>query len=329
VVSNRTDNKAESNRVSREARKRDTAARAAWLYYIAGNTQEEIARRMSISRPAVQRLIAQATSEGLIKMRLDHPISACMELAEELQQRFELGFCQVVPSDPAHPEMVKGLAVCAADCLESYLVREQPVTLALGTGRAMRMSVDEVSTMQRPQHRIVSLVGTMALDGSASPYEVVMRLADRVGAQRFPMAAPVIAGSPEDRETLFNHPFILRVRELVAQADAAFVGVGHLQAGGPLHTDGFITAGELADLQAHGAVGDILGWAFDREGQLIRGSMNLRVVGVPLPELRQRPLIGVAGGPRKVPPLRAALGGRLLWGLITDEVAARGILDRN
>ena len=322
----KNDSKTERSRAMRDARKRDTAARAAWLYYIAGNTQEEIARRLAISRPAVQRLIALATGEGLIKMRLDHPISACMELAAELQTRFELSFCQVVPADPDHPDLVKGLAVCAAEWLENYLVREQPVTLALGTGRAMRAAVDEVSTMQRPQHRIVSLVGNMALDGSASPYEVVMRLADRVGAQRFPMAAPVIASDPGDRNTLLEHPFIRRIRELVAGADAAFVGVGHLQADGPLHTDGFINAEELADLQAHGAVGDILGWAFDRDGRVIADSVNLRVVGVPLAELRRRPLIGVVGGPKKILPLAAALRGRLLWGLITDELTAGAVL---
>ena len=58
----------------------DEAARAGWLYYVAGNTQDEIARKLGISRQAAQRLVSLAISERLIKVRLDHPIARCMAL---------------------------------------------------------------------------------------------------------------------------------------------------------------------------------------------------------------------------------------------------------
>ena len=68
----------------------DDAARAGWLYYVAGRTQDEIAAAMSISRQSAQRLVSLAVAERLIKVRLDHPISACLELAEGLKRRAEL-----------------------------------------------------------------------------------------------------------------------------------------------------------------------------------------------------------------------------------------------
>src|SRR5205085_11945645 len=77
----------------------DDAARAGWLYYVAGNNQEEIARKLSVSRQTAQRLVSLSVSEGLIKVRLDHPIGRCMELAEKLRQRFALDLSEVVPSD--------------------------------------------------------------------------------------------------------------------------------------------------------------------------------------------------------------------------------------
>src|SRR3712207_7609151 len=64
----------------------DQAARAAWLYYIAGNTQDEIAHKLNVSRQAVQRLVSLAVSEKLIKFRLDHPIRS-EEHTSELQSR--------------------------------------------------------------------------------------------------------------------------------------------------------------------------------------------------------------------------------------------------
>ena len=68
----------------------DEAARAGWLYYVAGNTQDEIARKLGISRQAAQRLVSLAISERLIKVRLDHPIARCMELAAALKLRYDL-----------------------------------------------------------------------------------------------------------------------------------------------------------------------------------------------------------------------------------------------
>ena len=83
----------------------DDAARAGWLYYVAGNTQDEIARKLGISRQSAQRLVSRAISERLIKVRLDHPIARCLELAAALKTRFDLRFCEVSPTDRASSSM--------------------------------------------------------------------------------------------------------------------------------------------------------------------------------------------------------------------------------
>ena len=69
----------------RHDRKLDLAARAAWLYYVAANTQDQIAEQLNVSRQAVQRLVSLAVSEKLIKFRLDHPLAAGMDLAQQLR----------------------------------------------------------------------------------------------------------------------------------------------------------------------------------------------------------------------------------------------------
>ena len=54
-----------------QQRRLDLAARAAWLYYVRGRTQDEIAAELNVSRQNAQRLVALAGSEGLVKFRLD------------------------------------------------------------------------------------------------------------------------------------------------------------------------------------------------------------------------------------------------------------------
>ena len=94
--------------------KLDDAARAGWLYYVAGNTQDEIARKMQISRQSAQRLVAIAISEKLVKVRLDHPIAWCLDLSEALKDRFGLRFCEVTPSDPESHSTTLGIANAAS-----------------------------------------------------------------------------------------------------------------------------------------------------------------------------------------------------------------------
>lgn len=58
----------------RQEEKLELAVRAAWLYHVAGNTQHEIARKLQISRPTAQRLVAFAFERGLIKVRVNHKV---------------------------------------------------------------------------------------------------------------------------------------------------------------------------------------------------------------------------------------------------------------
>jgi DNA-binding transcriptional regulator LsrR (DeoR family) len=288
----------------RQLRRRDLAARAAWLYYVAGNTQDQLAGKLNVSRQAAQRLVASAFADGLITFRIDHPIRACIELEEVLRKRFALNYAEVVPGD-ADQDGVLGLGGAAARQLEAHLSTKVPVVLALGTGRTLRAAVGQVEPMERPQHKVVSLVGTTTRDGRASAFDVVMRLADR--SQR---------------------PWQL-IRSLADGASIALVGIGTLdpQTEVPLLRDGFITETERDDLIRLGAVGDITGWAFDAEGRQIDGGSNARLTAIPHRLPLERLTIGVAGGRSKARAIAGALRGRLVSGLITDEAAARRILD--
>ena len=204
----------------------DEAARAGWLYYVAGNTQDEIARKLGISRQAAQRLVSLAISERLIKVRLDHPIARCMELAAALKLRYDLRFCEIAPTDPASTSSTLGIAQVAAAEFERWLRRSEPAIIGIGTGRTMRAVADQLPAMECPQHKLVALVGTTKTDGSASFYDVIIRVSDSVRAPHYPMPLPVIARSVEERELLTSLASVRSLFDLVERTDVSFVGVG-------------------------------------------------------------------------------------------------------
>ncbi len=314
-------------RFTAEATRLDDAARAGWLYYVAGNTQDEIARKLGVSRQSVQRLVSLAVSERLVKVRIDHPIGRCMDLARALRERYDLPYAEVVPSDPDHPDLLTGVAIVAAEELERVLKEPTEKIIALGTGRALKACVEQVSRMSCPQHKIVSLLGNMMSDGSATPYNATIRMADRVGAMQFPYPLPVLASDKEELTTLHMQEAVRNTIDLCKRADLTLVGIGNMDATAPLVVDGFVEDDELPELLALGAAGEITSWIYDSEGNLLDCAYNRRVASAPLDSNPNRKVIAVAVGPAKVKAIHAALTGRLVNGIITSEATAEALLN--
>lgn len=304
----------------------DDAARAGWLYYIAGHTQDEIAKKLKVSRATAQRLVSLCLSERLITFRLEHPIAACMELAKRLKDRFGLKYCEVAPTDLANPLNVAGLAERAAALLEQTLRSEKPVIVAIGTGRVMRAAVEQLAPMDCPNHQVVSLVGNISPDGSASFFDPLARLADLTKARHYPMPLPVFVSSEAERSQLLQIAAVTRVRAIAENADLRLVGIGQIDQAAQVHVDGFITRDELLEMMRLGAIGEVTAWAFDAEGHVIDGGTNKRVTSVPHRVVAESLTVGAALGPAKVTAIRAALKGQVLNGLITDEATAKALL---
>lgn len=309
-----------------ESSRLDDAARAGWLYYVAGHTQDQIAAALGISRQTAQRLVSLAMSEGLIKVRVDHPIANCLDLAARLKSRFALDLVEIAPSAADSSSTTIGVAEAAASQIERWLRSPKPIVMGIGTGRTLKAAIGQLPPMECSHHKIVSLTGNIAPDGSAAFYNVIFTMADRIKARSFPMPLPVIASSPEERKMLLSQPMIQPTLALAAKADVTFVGIGDLGPKAPLFEDGFITESELKALQKAGGVAEIVGWVFDREGRLIDGVTNDRVSSAPLPSREKSLVVALAMGDLKLPGILAAVNRRLVNGLITDERTAAALL---
>lgn len=314
------------SRFDNETSTLDEAARAGWLAHVGGLTQDQIAAELGVSRQRAQRLVSRAMAEGLIRVRLDHRIAACLHLEAELVRRYGLKDCRVAPGLGATGDPTRAIAGVAAGLFESFLGRSDPQVIAVGTGRALRAMADELQQQRCDRHRIVSLIGNIAPDGSASFFDVLMRIADRLHAPHYPMPVPVISDTVDERAAFHRLRPVQAVVALARAADATFVGVGQMGDDAPLYLDGFITAGDLAELRARGAAGEIAGNIFDAAGRYLDSGISARMGGVRIAPGRAEPIIGVAAGASKIPAIRAALAGRIINGLVTDEMTAQALL---
>ena len=77
-----------------------------------------------------------------------------------------------------------------------------------------------------------------------------------------------------------------------------------------------------------GAVGDVCGHHFDLDGNLMDVPLAGYAIGIEAEILQGIPaVIGVAGGSAKAPAILGALRARLVNCLVTDDAAARRVLE--
>ena len=131
--------------------------------------------------------------------------------------------------------------------MEQRLKSLHPIVLAIGSGRSLRAAVEQLEPMVCPHHKIVSLVGNIGPDGSASFYDVIVRIADAVQAPHYPLPLPVIASTSREQRLFFEQPSVRQIVSLAQSADVTYVGIGDLGA------EPSPPAGRLH--HAHGAAG--------------------------------------------------------------------------
>jgi len=313
--------------MNKNDKKMDQAARAAWLYFVGGQTQHDIADTLGVSRQVAQRLVASAIDNGLVSVHISHSVGHCMELAAQIKKRYDLNLCQVVPTQGMESAGIQhAIAVAGAEVMTPFIRQEQPMIIGVGSGRSLKAAIAELDDIERPQHSCVSLIGAIAYDGSCTRYDVPLLLAEKTQGRYFILPAPLFADSPEDHANWSKHRIYRTVSEKASQADVTFVGIGTIAYGCPLHKDGFISEQDVDLLVEQQAIAEILGHFIDEHGQRIASELNARHTSVGIDAKRGKPVIALAGGTEKHQAIRAALAGGWVNGLVTDEQTAQALL---
>jgi DNA-binding transcriptional regulator LsrR (DeoR family) len=304
-------------------------ARVASLYYEDGLNQERIATQMGYSRSMVSRLLAEAHQQHVVEIRVHHPLERHHQLESELQERLGLKAVRVLKrGQVGHAQMLRRLGGLAAPLVEELLHDRGTLGVSWGTG------VSEVANALRPRSRtdihVVQLVGLIG--AAESPEidnpELAQRFARTLGGRYSILPAPLLVDNAATREALLNDYRVQRVLACVRQMDLALVGIGAVEAQySTLVRAGCISAVQAGELAWAGAVGDVSAIYFDRAGGIVETPLTRRVIGVSAQALAGvRNRLGIAGGQAKPLPILGAVRAGLVNLLITDDVAASGVI---
>lgn len=304
-------------------------ARVASLYYDEGHSQDDIGKSLGLSRVKVYRLLKEAREAGVVQIVITWPIRRNAALERELVERFGLKDALVLKAEGESSEAahLRDLGRLGAHYLERVL--RDDCTLAVCLGRSTTEVVNAIHPNMYSRVRVAQAVGSIPFAMQAYDGATIGRvLAQKLGGDVLYLNSPLMADSPQAAAVIRRQAQVRDTLEAARHADVALVGIGNLDPKQSRIVEaGFLSAGELRELIAHGAIGDMAGLLFTREGRVHTTRHNKRVIGITLDELAHIPtVLAVAGGEEKAHAILGALRSKACNVLCTDEAAAAAVL---
>ena len=301
--------------------------KVARMYYEEGATQAQIAKHVGYSRPTVSRLLTEAREEGVVHIRITHPLERAMSIEKALAEKFGLIGARIAESKVLG-NLTQNVARCAAD----YLIETSPEdsVITVSNGFAVNATIEAMPRMNWLASRVIQAIGSVSNEEvQVDASETCRRLAGQLGGRHIALPAPLVVSAPEVAYSLIQSQQVAGILHYAATADTALVGIGTIEDRKKGYIfDGYVEEETSAILQRDGAVGHICGHHFNAQGEHIVTPMCARTIGINLKQIRRLPrVVGVAWGEHKLDAIRGALRGKLVSVLITDRATAEALLE--
>jgi DNA-binding transcriptional regulator LsrR (DeoR family) len=297
-------------------------ARAVWLYYVEGCTQNDIAAQLGINRVMVVRLLADARRRNEVRVTISAPLADLVELERQLETRHGIGRVIVAPFADPEGDPVRVIAAAAGNFVSGLM--KSGMTVGVGWGRTLYNTLPFITGATLNDFRVVSLLGGIAAARRFNPAEFAWQFAELFQGEGFLVPAPAVVDSPETKHALLERCGLAAIFEMADHLDVALLSVGGISTLTTSYRTGYISESDRRSLIEAGAVGDVLYNFIDKDGQPVAHDVNDRVISVALPRLRRAPeRVLISGGREKRVALAAAIRTVAPTTLITDEQTAR------
>ncbi|WP_283153012.1 sugar-binding transcriptional regulator [Guptibacillus hwajinpoensis] len=301
---------------------------AARLYYQLDYSQQEIAKRLEVSRPTVSRLLKQAKREGIVEIKIHDPSQDVHLLATDLAEAYGLLDARVAIVPEFEDQIVKKhIGKIAADYLNATIQDNDLIGVSWGT------TLNEIGKNLR--HQLLKNVSVVQLNGGISysetntyAYEVIQMIGRAFHATSHFLPVPAIVDHLLVKQTMEEDRHIRRVLDMGRNANIALYSVGIPTNDSVIVQADYVSEQELEAIHSK-SVGEICSRFFDEKGMLIHEELNERTIGIDLEDLSMKEKsILAAGGPKKVEAIYGALQGGYANVLVTDHYTARALLEK-
>jgi DNA-binding transcriptional regulator LsrR (DeoR family) len=298
----------------------------AFLHLERGLSQQDIAARLGLSKMTVSRMLQKAKESKIIQIEIGLPFQLDKALAEQIEVRYGIEKAIVVKKGGMERQHVSELIgrVCA---FYIGLSLSDGDILGLGVGNTIGQVIRNLVPMKVKNVRIVQLMGGLADVTYKNPFTIVQETCRKLNAEGTLLTSFATVENEEIRNSIiYNTPMGVQIRNKWGKCSEAILGIGTIERG-TLLSPTLITTEETEKLKQLGAVGDILGHCFDRNGTFITSDLEKKLVSIPVDMLKRIPQrLAVAGGEEKARAIRGALLSGIITTLMTDDKTAAVLL---
>lgn len=298
------------------------------MYYQLDYSQQEIAKRLGISRPTVSRLLMQAVEEGVVHIKIINPAEDVQQIAMQLKGKFQLKHCIVAPIPEYVDSLIKEkLGEVAADYLYDIVQNEDTIGITWGT--TLYHLVKKIQPKNVKDVTVVQLNGGVSYSESNTySSEIINGLANAFHTTPHFLPVPAVVDHIVVKQAIIADRHVKKVLELGKKANIAIFTVGEPGEQSTLMNAGYFLDSDIETLKSNGTVGDICSRFIDIQGRISHQALNDRTIGIELSELAGKEYgILIAGGNTKVDGIYGALCGSHANVLITDQYTAKALLD--
>ena len=308
------------------------------MHYKQGMSQQEIGKRLNVSRTTISRILAQARREGYVQIKINYPEDATVSLEKQLEEKYGLKEA-VIASVQNKDELADEIAFYASDYLLRTLKNHMTIALTRGVtlqnmveylGNDVRLKflkTDDVNVVPLMAATNISVSKDKGYRMAYSNY-LIEEVARIFHANSYQMLAPQYVSGTEAKQYFMQEDSIKEVFDLAKNADIAVAGIGTLNHNSALINAELIPMEEFERLQKMGGTGEILSHVVDNEGNLIKYRFEDHLISLDLDDFKKIPIrVGVAYGIEKKDCILGVLRGEYINVLITDEEVAQYLVD--
>ena len=299
--------------------------RVAELHYKHDMTHQEIASLIGVSRVQVTRMLARARAEGIVEFIVHSDDSIFPELEGRLAGALGIEQVWISPSFDDEEKNFDSLGTVAAQFMLSILKPDDIV--AVGLSATLEYMLPHLKKASISATFVPALGSRPGSALTVNPHEIAHDLADILGGTARHLPAPFLMASEESADMMRKEPDVAATLDLARKATLGLYGLGGTEPGtGPL-IEAIGPSGELEKLVRAGAVGDVSGIYFNSSGEYVPSSVERRIIGLTLDEIKSIPRRAVvARGQGKVDVITAAGKSGIFSHLVTDQATANAIL---
>jgi DNA-binding transcriptional regulator LsrR (DeoR family) len=304
------------------------ATKAAWLSYIGGYTQSQVAKKLNVSSAKAHRLIALAQSENIVKIFVEGEIVECVQLEEQIIQTFGLDSCTVVPEIESDHSEFNAIGSAGASFLHRLLKNSKDQVIGIGKGRTLSAVVEHLPHIQTDNLKFVSVSGGLTRKFSTNPFDVIHRIAERTKAESYFLPVPYMAKDQQEKQMLLEQQSVQQMLEFAKTASIHIIGLGSTDGDAHVHQTKLIEESTWNTMKSLGSVGDFMGVFLDKQGNKINDRANDLALGLSIEDIKGQKVIAIAGGTNKGIATLSALKTNTITDLIIGEASAKQLVEK-